>query len=65
MSVFVNDRSDVYVESHEKGVNYLNIFESGGTQIANISYSGFVIFYGLKDIFIYDDSIGQYYRMRI
>lgn len=61
----MNDRTDIYVESKLGEVNYLNIFESGGTQIANITYNGFVVYYGFKDIFIYNDETGQYFRMRI
>ena len=62
ISVYIDSVGNFYIESETDNLTYLNIFDENGEQMANVSYNGFIIYYGMHDIFIYDDDNGKYYR---
>lgn len=61
-SVYIDRVGNIYIESENGNLTYLSIFDEGGEQMANVSYYGFIVYYGAHDIFIYDDDNGKYYR---
>lgn len=62
ISVYIDKLGNFYVESESGNTTYLNIFDENGDQMANVSYHGYIVYYGLNDIFLYDNENQQYYR---
>lgn len=63
VSVFISTHENIFVESADGSLNYLCIFDNSGGLIENISYAGTIVYYGSKDVFIYNEPTDQLYQV--
>lgn len=63
VSLFISTHENIFVESTDGSLNYLCIFDNSGALIENISYVGTIIYYGSKDVFIYNQPTDQLYQV--
>ena len=68
VSVFVTDKGNIYIESlkMESNLNYLLIYsENSGELIANVTYTGRIVFYGFEGVFIFNSVEKLYYKIDV
>lgn len=66
VSVFVSDRENIFVEYDTvEGFNFLCVFDSEGVLYWNITYLGSIVYYGSKNIFIYNKIIDKFYYIEV
>ena len=55
VSVFVSDHENIFVESIDsQNMSYLCVFDNEGLLYWNVSYTGSILYYSSKGVFIYD-----------
>ena len=55
VSVFVSDHENIIVESIDsQNMSYLCVFDNEGLLYWNVSYTGSILYYSSKGVFIYD-----------
>lgn len=63
--MFVSEYENIYIESEYEELNYLNVFDSSGELVWNITYSGTIVYYSNKGVYIYDKQLNDLFKVTV